>query len=221
LFNSGDAAVDAVKGAQQSLSSAASKVKNWIPTNVKDAATNAASGVSNIYTNVKGKVNNPAKNSVFLKPYCLLYGMEETGKRYAFPMVNEPPKFNMGTNTFSDGNESASNIHKAMDMFSSFATQIPAFGRDFLEISNLLSSQSSSKVYHSISVEKAKYFSFPTNTNTYTVSFPLINTIGKDEWKRNYTFILLFILRNMIFRKDSTSYYPPLIYDLIIPGTIR
>ena len=47
------------------------------------------------------------------------------------------------------------------------------------------------------------------------------NTAGVPAWKKNYKFIMLFTMRNMIFRKDNTSFYPPLFYDLIIPGTIR
>ena len=73
-------------------------------------------------------------------------------------------------------------------------------------------------------VEKAKFFQYPTDTETYTVQFPLINTVrleGIPAWKRNYKFIMLFCMRNMVFRKDNSSYYPPLFYDLIIPGTIR
>lgn len=170
--------------------------------------------------NTLDAINNPAKGSTFLKPYSLLYSMNMTGKRYAFPMVLEPPKFNMGSNSFGDGNEQGSRIYKSLDMFTRISQNIPALARDVEEIGNLLSGKGGS-VYDSISVEKAKYFNFPTNTNSYNVTFPLINTIGKDEWKKNYTFILLFILRNMIFRKDNSSYYPPLIYDIIIPGTIR
>lgn len=32
---------------------------------------------------------------------------------------------------------------------------------------------------------------------------------------------MLFMLRNMIFRKNNAEYYPPLFYDLYIPGVIR
>lgn len=186
----------------------------------KDATKNTTQSIIGALDDTMGAINNPAKGSTFLKPYSLLYSMNMTGKRYAFPMVLEPPKFIMGSNSFSDGNEQGSRIYKSLDSLMNIALNLPALTRDVQEIGNLLGGKGGS-VYDSISVEKAKYFNFPTNTNSYTVTFPLINTIGKDEWKKNYTFILLFILRNMIFRKDNSSYYPPLIYDIIIPGTIR
>jgi hypothetical protein len=40
-------------------------------------------------------------------------------------------------------------------------------------------------------------------------------------WQKNYKFIMLFCMKNMIFRKDNVAFYPPLFYDLVIPGTIR
>lgn len=225
IFGVGDEAKSLAAGAVGMASKGIQSVAGWfgsVTENAKNVTLQGAKEIVQTYDDILGQVTNPASNSVFLKPYSLLYGMEETGKKYSFPMVNEPPKFNMGTNSFGDGNnDSVSNIHKAFAGFVNLGHMIPTFRRDLLEIANLMQGNSGSKVYEAISVEKAKYFSFPTNTNSYTVSFPLINTVAKDEWKKNYTFILLFILRNMIFRKDSTSYYPPLIYDLIIPGTIR
>lgn len=81
-------------------------------------------------------------------------------------------------------------------------------------------------IYERTNVEKAKFFQYPQETESYTISFPLFNTVKlKDKknpaWVQNYKFILLFCMRNMIFRKDNTSFYPPLFYDLTIPGVIR
>ena len=67
-------------------------------------------------------------------------------------------------------------------------------------------------------IEKAKAFSFPSGGKTVRVRFPLFNTIKKDVWKDNYKFIMLFGLRNMLFRKNNVQYYPPLFYDVSIPG---
>jgi len=52
-------------------------------------------------------------------------------------------------------------------------------------------------------IEKAKAFSFPTEGKKVTVRFPLFNTIEKDSWKQNYKFIVLFGLRNMLFRLNN------------------
>ena len=93
--------------------------------------------------------------------------------------------------------------------------------RDFKDVVNFLSTGLGSAGYIGSAVEKAKYFNFPTNTQEYRITFPLLNTVRANDWKKNYRFIILFMLRNLIFRKDSASYYPPLFYDLVIPGVIR
>ena len=85
---------------------------------------------------------------------------------------------------------------------------------------------SSGSIYERTNVEKAKFFQYPQQTESYIVSFPLFNTVkskpnGNPVWMKNYKFILLFCMRNMIFRKDNTSFFPPLFYDLTIPGVIR
>lgn len=67
-------------------------------------------------------------------------------------------------------------------------------------------------------IEKAKAFSFPTTGKTISIKFPLFNTTKVDAWKDNYKFIVLFALRNMLFRRDNVTYYPPLIYDVTTAG---
>lgn len=74
--------------------------------------------------------------------------------------------------------------------------------------------------------EMARYFNFNTSdTDEVTISFVLFNTIVKngvvDQWKRNLYFISLFNLRNLPFKLDYTTYLPPLLYDVIIPGVKR
>ena len=67
-------------------------------------------------------------------------------------------------------------------------------------------------------IEKAKAFNFPASGKTVSVRFPLFNTIKKDNWQKHYKFIVGFALRNMLYRKDNVSYYPPMFYDVSIPG---
>jgi hypothetical protein len=51
--------------------------------------------------NNKLSIGNPAKNSGLLKPYSLLYSMNQTGKKYCFPMIANPYNNNL-QNMFVD-----------------------------------------------------------------------------------------------------------------------
>lgn len=164
----------------------------------------------------------------FLKPYSLLYWLSQTGKQYTFPMLSDLPKQKL-TNVFGDNNSDTSifSANSFLSQISNFASDIPSTVRDLADISRLINGDkpSTNQSFSGAFVEKAKFFQYPQETEEYTVQFPLINTVrtnsGKPEWQKNYKFIMLFSIRNMIFRKDNAEYYPPLFYDLYIPGVVR
>ena len=120
-------------------------------------------------------------------------------------------------------------INSLFTFINTMSSAITNVSRDLGQFSTFLTggdSTSSGNLFERTHIEKSKFFQFPTDTDSYTISFPLLNTVQKNTakepvWKMNYKFILLFCMRNMIFRKDNTSFYPPLFYDLVIPGTIR
>lgn len=160
-------------------------------------------------------------NSDYLNPYRLLYWLEATNKKYVFPIVGELPKHKL-SNAFGDSNGDFSvfSANSWINSISNFAAEVPSAVRDIVELAGANGGKFSGTF-----VEKAKFFQYPQDTEEYTIQFPLINTVrnnkGEPEWMKNYRFIMLFMLRNMIFRKNNAEYYPPLFYDLYIPGVIR
>lgn len=195
-----------------------------------EATQNIGKYISNTFSNSINSITNPLITKTeghYLQPYSLLYDMTPTGQRYCFPMVSNPPSFNL-SNSY-EANQDDTSVLSANSFFSkisSFASSIASFNRDLSQFNSFLSGQTTSSIYERSNIEKAKFFQYPQQTESYTISFPLFNTVkskteGNPEWMKNYKFILLFCMRNMIFRKDNTSYYPPLFYDLTIPGVIR
>lgn len=183
------------------------------------------SKIANISNPIKDQTNKGKKH--FMQPYSLLYDLKATGTRYCFPMVSEPPVIKTH-NSYGDGQGDDSSILSVNSLFSNIGKlgeAIPAFGRDLGQINSFLSGTGGGgELFERTHVEKAKFFQFPSDTDTYSISFPLINTVTKNgvpTWQNNYKFIMLFSMKNMIFRKDNVAFYPPLFYDLVIPGTIR
>ena len=175
-------------------------------------------------------VTNPAAQSEFLKPYKYLYWLTATKKQYVFPMVATPPSYTLSNSYGQENGKSQgraglfAHLDKFSEVIESAAHTGLGFIRDIKDLTGLFNS-SSANVYYGTEVEKAQFFQYPQNGEEYTIQFPLINTVkssGKEPtWKKNYRFIFLFILRNMIYRRNNNSFYPPLFYDLIIPGVIR
>lgn len=170
-------------------------------------------------------ITNGIRDSKFMKPYSLLYWLENTRKRYVFPMIAQPPAQNI-SNTYGENAQDGSQISKnrELNLITSIAEGATVLSKDIRDMSAILFGGQSNG-YQSAGVEKAKFFQYPQNTEEYTISFPLINTVPSLSktplWMYNYKFIMLFCIRNMIFRKDNASFYPPLFYDLVIPGVIR
>lgn len=162
----------------------------------------------------------------YLKPYSQLYWLAATGKKYTFPMINELPKHKL-SNSYGENNGDTSVLssNSFLTTMTDIISDVPGTIRDLADLGKIVSNTDDNSSFSGAFVEKAKFFQYPQDTDEYTIQFPLINTVrnnsGTPEWKKNYKFIILFSLRNMIFRKDNAEYYPPLFYDLIIPGVIR
>ena len=165
--------------------------------------------------------SNPALNTKWLKPYSFLYALKQTGKKYCFPMITNPPVNNV-LNVFGEVQDGSGVLNNSiLNGIVTMGSGIAGVVRDLRDVVSFFGGNMGQGGYIGSAVEKAKYFNFPNNTQEYRVTFPLLNTVKANDWKKNYRFILLFTLRNMIYRKDNSSYYPPLFYDLIIPGVIR
>lgn len=201
---------------------------------------NSAQGQS-LFSTLKGHLNsanawlqkglpitNGITNSRYLQPYRLLYWLNPTNKRFVFPMVAQPPAQNL-SNSYGEQNNDTSVIsdNGLINKITSYADVAVGLARDINDIASLVNGNLNGHNggWTGSGVEKAKFFQYPTQTDEYTISFPLINTVasttGTPTWMKNYKFIMLFTLRNMIFRKDNAAFYPPLFYDLVIPGVIR
>lgn len=217
--------VESVKG---TVSGAVDTITN---SGIGDAFKHVKNTLGGMLATSFGKITNPISNmgeGHYLQPYSLLYDMSATGLKYCFPMISNPPTFKVN-NTY-DSSEQETSILSANSLFStisSLASSIVNFNRDLSQFNGIMSNNSpNGNLWERTNVEKAKFFQYPQQTETYTITFPLINTVktkatGSPVWIKNYKFILLFAMRNMIFRKDNTSFYPPLFYDLTIPGVIR
>lgn len=212
------------------VDSSISAIDNLTPNATKNVMGNIMNGIKNTFNTSVNTIQNPLRGNDrrhYLQPYSLLYDMTSTGLKYCFPMISNPPTFKVSNSYVDSQNETS--ILSANSLFStisSLASSIASFNRDLSQFNSFLSGNESGNIYERTNVEKAKFFQYPQQTESYTITFPLFNTVKlkpnkNPVWVQNYKFILLFCMRNMIFRKDNTSFFPPLFYDLTIPGIIR
>lgn len=194
---------------------------NTISSAIKTGVTSLKGGIGRLTSEVGEYLNlsdGKYLATTLLNPYNNLYALSPTGKKFCFPYFgNNTAGFSISNLFSSEGSTSllSKSITEAM---SKLANGVVAIAGDMQEFANLLSSPKNNNSFTMYNIEKAKAFSFPTEGKKVTVRFPLFNTIEKNSWKQNYKFIVLFGLRNMLFRLNNVQYYPPLIYDVSIPG---
>lgn len=187
--------------------------------------TKAKTAVNEIVNSTKEqseKIEGIYSGNSFLKtdllsPYYHLYALESTKKSYCFPFFTEGAASWSVTNSFgSNGSMGllSKSISTTMD---TLVGGIVDFAGDIQDVANALNTESK-EGFTMYNIEKAKAFSFPSGGKVVSVRFPLFNTVKKDAWKDNYRFIILFGTRNMLYRKNNVQYYPPLFYDISIPG---
>lgn len=161
---------------------------------------------------------NTFLNTEMLYPYFYLYSLEATNKKFCFPFFTEGASSWQVANSFgSEGSQGllSKTISSTLD---ALVGGMVKFAADVQDIGSFMSGGTQAGGFTMYNIEKAKAFSFPSGGKTVSVKFPLFNTVKMGEWEKNYRFIVLFAIRNMLFRKNNVEYYPPLFYDVSIPG---
>ena len=71
-------------------------------------------------------------------------------------------------------------------------------------------------------IEKPRYFHYPTEGESITVTFPLLNTYNPYSnalpYKQNYELLWILAYQNKPYRTSFSRIIPPKIYTLTVPG---
>lgn len=192
-------------------------------------ASEIVSGFENEISKIGNKIinlgNGPISNSSdLLYPYRLMYILSPTNKKYCFPMLDKSAS-SFGVNNKmeeKDGGEGSKLLgNKLFSVLGEVTKSALGVAEDLANIAPFFNSSANAQQIKQYNIERSKYFSYPTEGETIEVSFILFNTVRKNIWKSHYRFIMGFVLRNLPFKQDMISYYPPLFYDVIVPGIKR
>lgn len=165
------------------------------------------------------KVEDSNLNSNMLSPYRYMYFTKATGKKYVLPLLSESELLST-SNSFGDAANASglfgfdfNDIAKNLMNTIAGASMVLDLFSDNSEV------RGSTAVGETHTLEMAKSFNFNADGPTVKSNFILYNTIKKDAWKQNYRFLILFLLRNLPFKISPYSFIPPLLYDIIVPGS--
>lgn len=131
----------------------------------------------------------------YMKSYVGIYLTSPTGFKYIFPY-------------FQNQFQKAENNWGPTDKQPMLQGAVDYFAEEYLPF-----------ITPGAYIEKPKYFNFQQQAgDSVTVSFPLLNTITEESYKKNYEFLWLLAFQNKYYRESFASVRPPKIYTVQIPG---
>lgn len=130
----------------------------------------------------------------YLAPYQDIYSTKDTGWRYKLPYMEDLQRNN------------TSNWQREQIIGGGLAQK----ARDFTLAPNTI-------VSPGVYIDQAKNFVYE-GQKSYSVSFPLMNTMSQDHILRNWQLLFLLTYQNRPNRIDRVQLAPPKIYEAMIPG---
>ena len=200
--------------------------------NIDNTISYARTAIKTLMSFVKQAYNTVGRPddhlTSFLYPYSFMYMTEPTGFQFVFPMLTDGAGYFSVTNQWSNGDSAdRNNIVKGgtSDLINNFVAnwieQAVGIGASlYVDVQNLRDALSfSDKTIQDYFIEKAKFYNYATDGQKVNVRFTLYNTVQQDIWKKHYKFLYLFALRNLPFKFTPSSFSPPLLYDIFLPGS--
>lgn len=138
-----------------------------------------------------------------LEPYQRLYSTIPTGFKYKLPYFSDEFKTNQPKFTDSAGGQSQLPLQSAIASGTS-------------QIASIVNSINAVKP--GTYIESPKYPQFPASEKSYTLSFPLLNTVSYDDTYKNWQLVFLLLYQNLPNRVNRNVILPPKIYEARIPG---
>jgi hypothetical protein len=144
--------------------------------------------------------------SDYLTSYLSIYLTQPTGFKYSFPFFEGQP--HSVTNSWQS----------SMQIKPKWAGSLVEDGMDFIDTAAATINAMQPGTY----IEKPKYFQFPTEGESVTMTFPLLNTIRRKEnlvpYQQNYELLWLLAYQNKPYRTSFSRILPPKLYTVTVPG---
>jgi|AntRauTorckE6833_2_1112554.scaffolds.fasta_scaffold01781_10 hypothetical protein len=152
-------------------------------------------------------------------PYAGLYALDDTGWEFIFPYFDKQ-NHNVGSNWGTP--EGGGGISKGL---AAVGEGIAGFGEDlnkvmsFFETANQATGMDlNMKANVGTYIERAKQYKFGDSGPSYSLTFNLFNTTTIEDIIKNWELCFLLIYNNLPNRRTKTTFDPPPLYEIEIPG---
>ena len=174
------------------------------------ASTNFNDTIKQLKTKLDNLINNQQDKALLstdtLKSYIGIYLTKKTGFKYVLPYFGDSG-FSL-TNSWASESQTSPLIAKRLVSQVMDAVDTGAATLNILQPGTF--------------IEKPKYFQYPSEGDSITVTFPLLNTHNPYSnilpYQQNYELLWILAYQNKPYRTSFSRILPPKIYTLTIPG---
>lgn len=166
-----------------------------------------SSALKSFQSKVKSWISAGVDKSIlssYLNSYLSMYLTESTGFKYSFPFFEGKPH---------NINNSWQSSAQVKSPFTGYAEEAMNKADAYAATINIMAPGTY--------IEKPKYFQYPTEGESITMTFPLLNTIKKSSYvayQQNYELLWLLAYQNKPFRTSFSRILPPKLYTVSVPG---
>lgn len=168
---------------------------------------NADGALKSLKSKIDGFINKGVDRSIlsqYLVSYLGIYLTETTGFQYSFPFFEGTPHnlSNSWQSSIQTKPTYGSMIDKAMEWVDTQAATI-----------NIMAPGTY--------IEKPKYFHYPNEGESISITFPLLNTVRKNSYvsyQQNYELLWILAYQNKPYRTSFSRIIPPKMYTVTVPG---
>lgn len=191
----------------------ASSAVSYIDKIIGASGVSGSGKISSALDSFKSKINSVVSSGSdssiltdYLKSYLGIYLTDTTGFKYCFPFFSGKP--HNVTSSWQD----------SMQVKPLYADQLVQKGMEVADTIAATLNIMKPGTY----IEKPKYFHYPTEGESITLSFPLLNTVAKLSnklpYQQNYELLWVLAFQNKPFRTSFSQIKPPKLYTVTVPG---
>lgn len=196
------------KGTQDKILTSIVKILNGTLGNITSA--NFDVSIKKLQEKINKLIDNKEDtvllNTDTLKSYIGIYLTKKTGFHYVLPYF--------GNNSYSITNSWAQQAQQSTLVASNLVNQMMGAVDTAAGALNIFQPGTF--------IEKPRYFQYPTEGESITVTFPLLNTYNPYNnalpYQQNYELLWILAYQNKPYRTSFSRIIPPKIYTLTIPG---
>ena len=200
--------IDAINSTLENVADRLTSILAKISPDASSSTESATAKLNKFKTNIKNlasTANDQSLLSGLLKSYVGIYFTQPTSFKYVLPYLD-------------------SSFIKQGNRFDA-AQQNPGFGAGlvtdtmmpFVDTAAATGNLFTPGTY----IEKPKYFQYPGEGETFTVSFPLLNTFTSKNYLpyvQNYELLWILSYQNKPYRTSFSRILPPKLYSVYVPG---